>query len=307
MMRSFLPILGLAIALGATLPRFAFDDSARETGKVTFRRGVDEALALAKSERKPAFVLFDEIPGCATCKGFGDDALSQPLIVAAIERCFVPVLVYNNRPEDRAVLDRFDEPAWNNPVVRFLDGDGKDVIPRQDGVYDSHSLVKRMIRALTAAKNPIPAWLDLAELELDPDARGTIVFDTACFWEGEGKLGGIAGVVETYAGFLDGKEVVAVKFVRARADVKQLIEQAFALECVSRVHVEERDLELARAAMPGQVVALDGSVRRAPDADQKHELKRSPYAGRFESLTETQRARVNAALFQGQDPTPFLQ
>lgn len=306
MSRTLLLSLCISIVVLLSVPMFAFDDSARETGKVTFRRGVDESLALAKSEKKPVFVLFDEIPGCATCKGFGDDALSHPLIVAAIERCFVPVLVYNNRPEDEAILDRFDEPAWNNPVVRFLDGQGKDLIPRQDGVYDSHSLVKRMLAALTAAKNPIPTWLALAELELDPSARGTIVFDTACFWEGEGKLGGIAGVVETYAGFLEGREVVAVKFVRARTDVKELIQQAFALECVSRVHVDEPDLEVARAAQSGKVVALAGAVRRAPDSDQKHELKRSQYANRFESLTEAQRARVNAALFQGQDPTPFL-
>ena len=39
---------------------------------------------------------------------------------------FIPVLVYNNRSSgmDGELLDRFDEPAWNFQVIRFLDRDG---------------------------------------------------------------------------------------------------------------------------------------------------------------------------------------
>ena len=52
-----------------------------------------------------------------------------------MEDLFVPFLVYNNKPEDKVTLDSFSEPAWNNPVVRFLDSSGKDLIERKDEIW----------------------------------------------------------------------------------------------------------------------------------------------------------------------------
>ena len=47
-------------------------------------------------------------------------------MVEAIEDAFVPVVVFNNKGgKDAQLLKRFNEPSWNNPVVRFLDGSGK--------------------------------------------------------------------------------------------------------------------------------------------------------------------------------------
>ena len=59
----------------------------------------------------------------------------MPLLVEAIEDQFVPLLVYNNQESDSALLKSFGEPAWNNPVLRFLDHQGRDLIPRKDGVW----------------------------------------------------------------------------------------------------------------------------------------------------------------------------
>ena len=60
----------------------------------------------------------------------------NPLLVEAVETEFVPVAVFNNRGgRDRQVLQRFGEPAWNNPVVRFVDAEGRDLIERADGVW----------------------------------------------------------------------------------------------------------------------------------------------------------------------------
>ena len=54
--------------------------------------------------------------------------LSHLLLVEAIETAFEPMFVYNNKSgKDAEILRRYDEPAWNNPVVRFLDQAGQEI------------------------------------------------------------------------------------------------------------------------------------------------------------------------------------
>lgn len=75
------------------------------------------------------------------------------------------MLVYNNRSSgiDKKLLKRFQEPAWNYQVIRFLDADGNDIIPRKDRVWTLKGVAARMIEALTAANRPVPQALrDLA-------------------------------------------------------------------------------------------------------------------------------------------------
>lgn len=115
-------------------------------------RDLAEALAASKKSGKPVFLLFQEVPGCAGCKNFGRDVLSDPEIVTSIEKNFVPLLIHNNKPgKDAEVLKQFKEPAWNYQVVRFLDSSGKDLIPRKDGVRTIDELTQRISAALTAA------------------------------------------------------------------------------------------------------------------------------------------------------------
>ena len=68
------------------------------------------------------------------------------------------MLVHNNRSGgvDAKLLKRFQEPAWNYQVIRFLDADGNDIIPRKDRVWTTKGVAARMIQALTAANRPIP-------------------------------------------------------------------------------------------------------------------------------------------------------
>ena len=73
-----------------------------------------------------------------------------------IENDFIPVVVYNNQPQDKALLKRFKEPAWNYQVVRFLDAEGKDIIPRKDKVWKLQPLAKRMSEALEKEKRKVP-------------------------------------------------------------------------------------------------------------------------------------------------------
>ena len=94
--------------------------------------------------------------------------LSHSLLVEAIETGFHPVVIHNNKKgRDAEILERFKEPAWNNPVVRLLDAEGKDLIPRKGGVYTVPAMATRMVSALEAAKRPVPAFLQLLALS-DP-------------------------------------------------------------------------------------------------------------------------------------------
>src|SRR5262249_55155792 len=108
-----------ATVVAASLPARAPGHAEPELGCVHWGRDVDTALGVARSSKRPVLVLFDEVPGCATCVGFGQQVLAHPLLSEAIETEFVPVFVANSRPgRDAEQLARFGEPAWNNPVLR---------------------------------------------------------------------------------------------------------------------------------------------------------------------------------------------
>ena len=98
-------------------------------------------------------------------KQFGREVLKHPQIVKSIESEFIPLLVYNNRSVemDLELLRRYNEPAWNYQVIRFIDAKGDDIIPRKDRIWTIKAVASRMIEALKAAERPIPEELiDLA-------------------------------------------------------------------------------------------------------------------------------------------------
>lgn len=108
---------------------------------------------------------------------FGEGPLRLPLLVEAAETLFVPVAIRNNiEGYEDEVRERFREPAWNNPVVRFLDGDGLDVIARQDGVWQTGPLSRRMVDALLAAKREVPQWLRTVAAETASGEVETALF-----------------------------------------------------------------------------------------------------------------------------------
>jgi len=86
--------------------------------------------------------------------------LCDPKLVETIQTSFIPVAIYNNRGGiDSKILNQFFEPSWNNPVVRFIDHNAKDLIPRKDGIYSISEIAKRMITALKVSKNIVPEKL----------------------------------------------------------------------------------------------------------------------------------------------------
>ena len=241
-----------------------------EAGKVAWGRDLDAALASSQQTGKPVFALFQEIPGCAGCKQFGHDVMSNPLLVEAIETEFTPLLIHNNKPgRDAEVLRRFGEPAWNYQVVRFLDVKGEDIIPRKDQVWDTSGIAARMIATLTQSKRPVPAYLTLLAAEHSPRLQQA-VFAMYCFWTGEMELGRIDGVITTEAGFMAGHEVTLVKYDPTMISLPQLIAAAEQVECANAVYVPAADLASAKT-LRLKVGTISG-YHRAPASDQKKQI-----------------------------------
>lgn len=241
-----------------------------EVGAVSWSRDHDAALAAAKKSGRPVFLLFQEVPGCAGCRQFGRDVLSDAGVVKSIEENFVTLLIHNNKPgKDAQILKKYDEPAWNYQVVRFLDAEGRDLIPRKDRVWTKPELMERMKAALEKAGRP-------------PMAAATrrVAFSQACFWTGEMKLGGIDGVKRTEAGFLGGHEVTLVDYDPGKISLEALKRQASAAGVADETYL-----------------TLDG-YRKAPESDQKRQLQGTKYARM--KLTPEQAAKVNA--FARTDP-----
>ena len=86
--------------------------------------------------------------------------MTDPAIIEAVENSFVPLLIINNkRGKDAEILKKYQEPAWNYQVIRFLDQNGKDIIPRKAQVNTKKALAARMIQALEKYKRPVPEAL----------------------------------------------------------------------------------------------------------------------------------------------------
>ena len=263
-----------------------------EAGKVMWGRDLDAALASSKQTGKPVFALFQEIPGCAGCKQFGRDVMSNPLLVEAIETEFTPLLIHNNKPgQDAEVLQRFGEPAWNYQVVRFLDANAKDIIPRKDQVWDTGGIAERMIVSLKKGKRPAPAYLTLLAAEHSPRLKQA-VFSMYCFWTGEMALGQIEGVITTEAGFMGGREVTLVRYDPTVVSLPNLIAAAEKVECANAVHVPAIDLADAKTSRLN--VGTISGYRAAPVSDQKKQL--SGTAAEKLSLSPSQATKVNAWL-----------
>ena len=261
-----------------------------EAGTVAWGRDLNAALSASKQSGLPVFALFQEIPGCAGCKQFGRDVLSNPLIAEAIASAFAPLLIHNNKPgRDAEAMQRFGEPAWNYQVVRFLDGDGHDIIPRKDHVWESGPLAERMITTLEKAKRPVPAYLRLVAAENSARLRQA-VFTLDCFWTGEMELGKIHGVVTTEAGFMNSREVTLVRYDPEIIALPKLIAAAEKVRCANAVHVPAAELQDARASRL-QVGPISG-YRTAPASDQKKQIPGTVAAGL--ALTGAQATKVNA-------------
>ena len=229
--------------------------------------------------------------------------MSHPLIVEAIETEFHPVLVFNNREgTDADWLKRFEEPAWNNPVIRYLNEAGEDVIPRRDEIWSVEGTAARIIAALEAAQRPAPNYLHWI------GRRGkteTAEFAMHCYWEGEAKLGSIPGVLQTRAGWRDGLEVVQLEFDPEKVDYRKLLDTAQSFDCASKVFTHtDGQWSVAKERVGADAVRVDDAMREAKASDQRYYLRHSIV--RHLPLTPYQATKLNAALGLKQPLEPWL-
>ncbi len=229
--------------------------------------------------------------------------MSHPLIVEAIETEFHPVLVYNNREGDDArLLERFGEPAWNNPVIRYLDARGNDLIPRKDDIWSVEGTARRLTAALRAAGRTVPDYLDWIGRSGETE---TAEFAMHCYWEGEAKLGSLPGVLATRAGWRDKLEVVRLEFDPKVVDYRKLLDTAQSFECASKVFaLSDEQLSLARDLVGADAVRVADPMREAKDSDQLYYLRNSNL--RHLPLTPFQATKVNGALGLKQPVEPWL-
>lgn len=255
-----------------------------ELGKVHWIRSMDEAMEKSKRECKPILILFQEVPGCQTCRNYGTQVLSHPLIVEAIETHFIPLAIYNNKGgHDGEVLKKYNEPSWNNPVVRIVNEKGENISPRLSGNYSAYGLTDLMVSVLLKTQGRAPVYLQLLADELGAKAKGTntVIYSMYCFWTGEALFGKLNGVVATTAGWQNGKEVVEVEYNPSIISRSQLDKIAQQSKC--------------RIALADEI-----SVDRTPKYYlSNHRMRSIP-------MTEIQKARVNSAIGEGQNPEIFL-
>ena len=116
---------------------------------------------------KPILILFQEIPGCSTCKIMVETSF---LILCGNRshwtEFFIPLAIYNNKSgKDHEVLQFFNEPAWNNPVVRIVDSKLNDICERLNGNYSSFGLISKINASFVKRGKAVPEYLRLLEEE----------------------------------------------------------------------------------------------------------------------------------------------
>lgn len=277
-----------------------------ELGDVTWHRDYQKALNLSEQEQKPVLILFQEVPGCSTCRNYGNQVLSHPLIVEAIETLFVPLAIYNNKGgNDAKVLKKYGEPSWNNPVVRIVNDKEYELVPRLGNNYSAAGLVQNMLQALDYSNQLAPAYLELLGKELAAKAKGTETATVAmsCYWSGEGKLGAVDGIVATQAGFMGGREVVNIEYNPADLSYTELLETAQKNQCTNHVYTTDSEQQkIAASTLSPSKVSQKKQFRLAHDP--KYYLSRTHY--QYVPMTPLQATRANTLVGQRRSPAVIL-
>ena len=274
-----------------------------ELGHVNWLRSYSNALEIAKKENKPIFILFQEVPGCSTCRNYGNNLLTHPHIVEAIETYFIPLAIHNNKGgKDAKILRKFGEPSWNNPVARIIDPTTeKDIVKRLNGKYDLESLIKTISEGLLASNNLIPEYLNILHQEYSTNDLRETHLAMYCFWSGEKNLGNLDGVISTKAGFMNGAEVVKVTYDANILEEKKLIAYAANKRCADGVFSNDKR-ELVAAEKLNIKTKKEGKFR--PDNQPKYYTYNTDY--KYVPMTNLQALKVNTALSNRLSPDEYL-
>ena len=159
-------------------------------------------------------------------------------------------------------------------MIRFVNSEGKDYLPRRDQLFTVAQILPRMKATLAKAKKKSNI-ISLIEPELASPSM--VALSQYCFWTGELAIGGIEGVIKTEAGWLNGKEVTLVSYDKSVVSESEVVKQAKAQSCANDVYRGE---------------ALK-SYRAARQSDQKRQLQGTKFAS-IKDLTPFQKTKLNA-------------
>ncbi len=282
-------------------------DQRVELGKVDWHEGLTKARKKAENTGRPIFLLFTEVPGCSTVKGYGRNVLAHPQVSDAIEAAFVPAVVYNNQEgKHRKLLNSFGEPTWNNPAVRIIRSERSMLAQRLYGDYSVGATVRTMVRALIEADREVPSYLELLDRRYNSGSTDTAAFSMYCYWSGEAEIGRLPSVRSTRPGFIAGGEGVQVIFDPERSSLAELADKVISSGAADHFHARtEEQLRKVRSELSGSRVSHDPTARfRYKASSDDHYLQGSAYSEL--ELHEIQKTRVNSALGLGKDPDPFL-
>jgi len=273
-------------------------DNPIELGKVNWLRDYDKAVTDAKKQDKPIFILFQEVPGCSTCQNFGNDVLSHPFIVEMIETHFVPLAIFNNvKGKDRETLNKFGEPTWNNPVVRIVNSNGKDIVDRLGREWTQLGVSYAITNAMDLNKESIPQYFQLYQKELIGRSGRVKEANLAmyCFWTGEKELAKMDGVLSTEPGYMNGHEVVKIEYNPYVTSLEKIVPVANKVNCADEVYVDEK----VKVNIP---VKETSAYRK--DRDDKYYLSKTAY--KIIPMTSLQASKVNSAIGSRQSPEYYL-
>jgi len=297
-------LLTLSLSLFFILPsrgQLSFsipEDNPVELGKVNWMRNYDNAVKASVAQNKPIFILFQEVPGCSTCKNFGNDVLSHPFLVEMIETHFIPLAIFNNkRGHDLEILKRFNEPTWNNPVIRVVNNKGKDLVDRLGRQWTELGVSYSITNTFEKLNKSIPNYFKIYQEELIGRSGPVKEANLAmyCFWTGERELAKMDGVLSTEPGYMNGHEVVKIEYNPYVTSLDKIVPKANKVNCADEVYVDEK----VNVKVP---VKSTSNYRK--DRDDKYYLSRTSY--KVIPMTDLQAAKVNSAIGSRQSPEMYL-
>lgn len=271
-----------------------------ELGNVHWLRDMNLAIEKSKAEKKPILILFQEVPGCSTCRNYGADILSHPLIVEAIETYFIPLCIHNNKSgKDRLALEYFNEPSWNNPVIRVVNDNLKPITGRLFGNYSAYGLVEKIIASLISLDIKIPEYLGLLEEQTKAEYFGIeeITLGMYCFWSGEKTYGKLKGVIATNAGYMNGSEVVQIQFNPNIIPLQELLHIGKINKTADKLFSQNKNDK--QYDIP---IYKPGIFKLDPET--KYYLQQTPY--KYIPMTPLQATRINSLLSEGKSCELYL-
>ena len=272
-----------------------------ELGQVNWLRDYDTAIELSAEKDLPIFIFFQEVPGCHTCSTFGNQVMSHPLIVEAIETHFIPLVIYNNKGgNDADILKKYKEPSWNNPVVRIVDDNGKDIVKRHSGAYDPLDVVSTIQDALLASNQIAPTYLNLLQQELSNDTKEAVL-SMYCFWTGEREIGSMVGVTSTQAGYMNGTEVVKVSYDPDQISYEKLVSESSKKSCADRVYTDDKN---EKEIASNKNISAKPLNKYRVDKQDKYYLSQTDYQNI--PMLAIQSTKANALIAKRQSPADVL-